>query len=198
MKRLSPEEERQLLDECINWGRKDLLVKQYLHLIKKTVRGELTKNGVLHVEDDLEELQNDVFVRLFDRKCKRLRQYDPGKGKGLVRWIRMIARQAVRDAVAKKDPHAMPHSRDLIPFDEIREELALERYLRQDKSEKVLSIKSTMPHLTPAQRQVVQLHFFGNPPMPLEKIAALMNRDIKSIYSLKFRAIKKMKELLNE
>ncbi len=102
MKKLTAEEERQLLDECINNNRCDRLVEQYGGLIYSTVRRVFLIRGAALLKEDLEEAHQDVFLHIFDKDCKPLRLYREGEGYSLGRWIRRIASNSAKNYLRKK------------------------------------------------------------------------------------------------
>lgn len=102
MKHLTCEEERQLLDECLNHERCDELVGQYGGVIYSRVREVFAIRGAAPLKEDLDEAFQDVFLQLFDDNRRRLRLYREGEGHSLGRWIGKIASNAAKNYLRKK------------------------------------------------------------------------------------------------
>ena len=102
MKRLTTEEERELLHECIVKGRKDELAEQYLNLVYETIRKTLILKNVQSTDEDIKELRNEVFLKLFNKDCRKLKQFKEGAGLSLASWIMMITSRSVLDVLRKK------------------------------------------------------------------------------------------------
>jgi len=202
MKELSKEEEHQILDECLNQGKKEGFVRQYYRLIIKIVRDRVEKESLFYSKEDIDDTVHDVFVRLFDNHCRRLRQYDPVKGKNLAYWIILITLQTTGDFITrkKKDKVFEPESGetdDENPSPALNCEMNLyQEENRMEARSELRRIMKLMDQLTPEQQLIFHLSFFDNPPLLPEEIAEMTGKSIKAVYSLKFRAVQQLKELL--
>ena len=189
MKRLSPEEERQLLYECIICGKKEKLVQQYWNPVYHIVRKTLTMKNVHFTHEDIEDLRNEVFVKLFDRGCRRLRQYREELGHGLAGWIALIANRTVLNYLRKKGFNSLSRKNTRVPIEEIpdlkhknnRLEVMEERRIIQDAMEKLPS----------RDRLVLKLHYYHE--LSLPEVASLIHTSVGAIYTIKFRAIERLR-----
>ncbi|MEE4358003.1 MAG: sigma-70 family RNA polymerase sigma factor [Desulfococcaceae bacterium] len=202
MKAISKEEEEQILDECLKQGKKEGIVRQYYRLILKIVRDRVEKESLFYSREDIDDIVHDVFVRLFDNHCRRLRQYDPVKGKNLAYWIILISLQTASDFITrkKKDKVFETESEETDENDPVRG-LKYEINLQQEENRmearsELRQIIRLTEQLTPEQQLVMQLSFFDKPPLTPEEIAEMTGKSIKAVYSLKFRAVQQLKELL--
>jgi RNA polymerase sigma factor (sigma-70 family) len=143
----------------------------------------------------LEDLRNEVFVRLFDKGCKKLRQYRPGAGLGLAGWIKLIAGQTVKMYLRKKDRHGTLGDNKLLSADELIQEIggkAPEGQLEaREKLRQVAEMLETFPH---QERLVLKLHFFDG--LTLEQIANFTHKKIGNVYAIKSRGLKRLREVL--
>ena len=73
------EKEQQILDECLFEDKKDGLVIEYGNLIYFTIRRTLLFYNLHFTEEDIEDFHIEVFIRLFEDNCRKLRQFDPKK-----------------------------------------------------------------------------------------------------------------------
>jgi RNA polymerase sigma factor (sigma-70 family) len=189
MKRLSPEEERQLLHECIVCGGKHKVIQQYWNLVYYTVRKTLTIKGVSFTEDDIGDLRNEVFIKLFDRGCRRLRQYREELGHGLAGWIALIANRTVLNYLRKKGFNSLSRKNTRVSIEEILDlrhkknslEVMEERRLIQDAMEKLPS----------RDRLVLKLHYYHE--LSLPEVASLIHTSVGATYTIKSRAIERLR-----
>ncbi len=193
MNRLSPEEERQLLYECIISGKKHKLVQQYWNLVYHTVRKTFTVKHVPFTQEDIEDLRNEVFVQLFDKGCWRLRQYREELGHGLAGWITLIANRTVLNYLRKRGFDSLSWQNTRVPIEEILD-------LKQEKNslevmEERRLIQDAMEKLPSRDRLVLKLHYYHE--LSLLDVASAIHRTAGATYTIKSRAIKRLKALIN-
>lgn len=189
MKRLSPEEDRQLLYECIVCGNKEKLVQQYWNLVCHIVRKTLTMKNVRFTHEDIEDLRNEVFLKLFDKGCWRLKQYREELGHGLAGWIALIANRTVLNDLRKKGFNGLSRKNTRVPIEEIVDlknkknslEVMEERRLIQDAMEKLPS----------RDRLVLKLHYYHE--LSLPEVASLIHTSVGAVYTIKSRAIERLR-----
>jgi len=214
--KLTKEEELQLLHDCINAGGCDRLVQYYWKPVFFMVRKTFILTGVSFTEDELEDLRGEVFLNLFDNKCKKLRQYKADMGLSLTSWIKMIAYQTVKMYLRKSDRSGILGPYKTLSLDRLREELGLENggemmsdpgktpsqmmedmenlTQRLDAREQLARFLESIENLPPFDQFVLKLHFFDG--LPLSEIADRLGKEIGNIYTIKFRAIKRLKKLM--
>lgn len=73
----------------------DAFVKHYAGIIQAAVR------RVTGTEGEIDDLVQEVFVRLCKDDCRLLKQYDPTRS-GLSTWLTIVARSTARDAVRRR------------------------------------------------------------------------------------------------
>jgi len=76
-------------------------VRRYAGLIVAAVRAVARDTG------DVEDLAQEVFLRLCKDDFRLLRSYDPSRA-GLSTWITIVARSTARDAMRRKRPVSVP------------------------------------------------------------------------------------------
>jgi len=104
MKKLTKDEEKQLLYNVIVLDNKEMIVQQYWRLVYDTVRRAFNRLNVEICEQDIEDMTQEIFIRLFDDDCRRLKIFNPMYG-CLSSWIVRISSNAVIDCLRKKkDP----------------------------------------------------------------------------------------------
>lgn len=196
-KKLTPEEEREILSECIVHRRCEKLSEQYRHLIYRTVQKTFIYKNAPLIKEELEEVQQDVFVQLFDDDCRRLRQYKEGGGRNLAGWVILIANRTALNHLRIKDPHAVVSRQYLMLFEDVREEFDVrQEFNRLEARQKLMKVIEAVKLLPPLEKKVFTLHYLED--RSLTEIAATMNREIGNIYTIKSRAVKRLKEFVGD
>ena len=91
-------------------GAWEAFVRRYAGLIVTAVRGVAREAG------EVEDLTQEVFVRLCRNDFRLLRSYDPERA-GLSTWITIVARSTARDASRRHRPMVVPI--DAVPVVEV-------------------------------------------------------------------------------
>lgn len=198
MRRLTPEEEREILNECLKYDRCERLARQYWNLIYKTVEKTFIYKNAPLVKEELEEVQQDVFVQLFDDNRRRLRQYREGGGRNLAGWIILIAHRTALNHLRGKDPHSIVSHRYLTLFEDLKENImdGRKEVNRLEARQTLMQILDVVDKLPRLEYSVFKYHYFDE--LSLPEIATKMNREIGNIYTIKSRAIKRLKKLIAE
>jgi RNA polymerase sigma-70 factor (ECF subfamily) len=79
----------------------DAFVRRYGGLIVAAVRGIVTAQA------EIEDLTQEVFVRLCKDDFRLLRSYDPARA-SLSTWLTIVARSTVRDALRRRRAEMVP------------------------------------------------------------------------------------------
>src|SRR5207245_7871847 len=114
----------------------DACVRGYGGLIVAAVR------GVAPPHADIEDLTQDVFVRLCKDDFRLLRTYDPARA-ALSTWLTIVARSTARDALRRRRV-------DSVPIEAVRE-----ARLAVDPVEPVRKLKLPEALLSPRQREIL-------------------------------------------
>lgn len=192
------QEEKEMLDECVQFNRCERLVNKYLGIIRNFITEAFKRRYVYDfTHDDIKEHQNSVFLKLFENEREILRIYDESKGKTLKGWIRMIADQTVGMYLRKKDRVGYLGKNQLMPIEELTEELGIADYEKRYEARDMLKrIEDAMKKLPHRERLILLLYFDDG--LSSEEIASMQNRKRNSIDQIKHRAIRHLKEILGE
>lgn len=189
------EEDRQLLSRCFSGDRKasETLVRRFSDLVYRSVQYTLMAKNVSFDIQDLEDLHNTVFLKLFEQGCKKLRQYQGKNGCSLASWIRMIAVRTVLDHLRKKGVDAMVWQKKRVPLEELPELKAddVEFGSQIEKAEQARLLQDSMQRLPPRDRLFVKLHFDQG--LSVAEVAEAMHLSIGNAYTIKHRAIQRLK-----
>jgi len=147
-------------------------VRRYAGLILAAVRGTGAAAG------DIEDLVQEVFVRLCKNDFRLLRSYDPARA-GLSTWITIVARSTARDALRRRRPEGVPI--DAVP----------EAHLAVDPIEPTRKIK--LPEALLSQRQREILGMLYDRDMDVADIARHLGIDPQTVRSAHHKAMIKLR-----
>ena len=188
-------EDRRLLVQCIAGDREasEVFVRRFSNLIYKSVLYTLRTKHVAYTQQDLEDLHNTIFLQLFEKGCKKLMQYEGINGCSLASWIRIVAVRMVLNHVRKKGLDAITWQKRQIPFDELHDLKGgtVEPLVLMEEAEKERLLQDGIQSLPPRDRLFMKLHFDQG--LPVEEVASAMRITIQNVYTLKHRAIQKLR-----
>ena len=158
------------------WG---LFVERYAGVIyaavQRTIRGRASADPTASLED----LVQNVFVRLLARDAHLLRSYDPGRA-SLVTWLTVVARSTALDALRKKRLAAAP----------LNPELQTASGADTRASLVVADIPADL--LSPRQKLVLELLFDRNLAVP--QVAHVLGIEAQTVRSAKHKALQRLRE----
>ena len=150
----------------------DAFVRRYGGLVVAAVR------GVASVYGDIEDLTQDVFVRLCKDDFRLLRSYDPVRA-SLSTWITIVARSTARDRLRRRRPESVPI--DAVP----------EAQLAIDPVEPVEKLKLPEALLSPRQREILAMLYDRE--MEVAEIARALGIDPQTVRSAHHKAMLKLR-----
>ena len=150
----------------------EAFVRRYAGLVAAAVR------GVAREAAEVEDLAQEVFVRLCKDDFRLLRSYDPTRA-GLSTWITIVARSTARDAMRRHRPvlmaiEAVPESRLAVDPIEPAERLKLPEAL-----------------LSPRQREILTMLYDRE--MEVAEIANALGIDPQTVRSAHHKAMVKLR-----
>ncbi len=194
MKR-SDDEDRRLISQCAAGDKQgsEAFVRKFSSLVYWAVQNLLVLRHVRFTSDDLEDLHNTVFLKLFENQCKRLRQYKGDKGCSLATWIRTIAVRLTLNHLRKKGLDSMEGRDQLVPLEDVphltEERADPWKFLEASEQEHLL--RDGIRSLPPRDRLFLKLHFDKGLSIP--QVAETMSVSVQNAYTIKHRAIQKLK-----
>ena len=150
----------------------DAFVRRYGGLVVAAGR------GVASVYGDVEDLTQDVFVRLCKDDFRLLRSYDPGRA-SLSTWITIVARSTARDGLRRRRAESVPI--DAVP----------EAQLAIDPVEPVEKLKLPDALLSPRQREILAMLYDRE--MDVAEIARALGIDRQTVRSAHHKAMLKLR-----
>jgi RNA polymerase sigma factor (sigma-70 family) len=147
-------------------------VRRYGGLIVAAVR------GIAPVRGDIEDLTQEVFVRLCKDNFRLLRSYDPARA-ALSTWLTIVARSTARDALRRRR------------FDSVPIEAVPEAQLAVQPVEPVRKLKLPEALLSPRQREILAMLY--DQEMEVAEIARALGIDPQTVRSAHHKAMVKLR-----
>jgi RNA polymerase sigma-70 factor (ECF subfamily) len=142
-------------------------------------------------------LHNTVFLRLLEKRCRRLRRFKGKNGCSLASWIRVVTVRTVLDHLRQ--------TRDALSRASMRESIETLTHFKADlpepwqlldRFEQSEIVRRAMASLPPRDRLFIKLHFMEGTSQ--SDIAEIMNIPRNTVYSLKHRAIERLKKIIEK
>jgi RNA polymerase sigma factor (sigma-70 family) len=153
-------------------GAWEAFVRRYAGLVAAAVR------GVAREAAEVEDLAQEVFLRLCKDDFRLLRSYDPTRA-GLSTWITIVARSTARDAMRRYRPVLTPI--EAVP----------EGRLAVDPVEPIQKLKLPDALLSPRQREILTMLYDRE--MEVAEIAAALGIDPQTVRSAHHKAMVKLR-----
>lgn len=153
-------------------GAWEVFVRRHAGLVVAAVR------GITHEPSEVEDLTQDVFLRLCKDDFRLLRSYDPARA-SLSTWLTIVARSTARDARRRRRPEPVPL--DAVP----------EGRLAVDPVEPVGRLKLPEALLSPRQRQILAMLYDRE--MEVPEVAAALGIDRQTVRSAHHKAMLKLR-----
>jgi RNA polymerase sigma-70 factor (ECF subfamily) len=153
-------------------GAWEAFVRRYAGLVAAAVR------GVAREAAEVEDLAQEVFLRLCKDDFRLLRSYDPARA-GLSTWITIVARSTARDAMRRYRPVLTPI--DAVP----------EGRLAVVPVEPIQKLKLPDALLSPRQREILTMLYDRE--MEVAEIAAALGIDPQTVRSAHHKAMVKLR-----
>jgi RNA polymerase sigma-70 factor (ECF subfamily) len=150
----------------------DAFVRRYGGLVVAAVRGVAT------AQPEVEDLTQEVFVRLCKDDFRLLRGYDPARA-SLSTWITIVARSTARDGLRRRRAETVPI--DFVP----------EAQLAVDPVEPVQKLKLPEALLSPRQREILTMLYDRE--MDVAEVAQALSIDPQTVRSAHHKAMVKLR-----
>jgi len=191
----SLEENRLLLAACFSGDRDahEKLVRQFSDLVYRVIQHTFSVKDISYTRYDLEDLHNGIFLRLFENRCKRLKQYKGKNGCSLASWIRIIAVRTVIDYFRKESVDALNRSKTAAPLEVIdyMETEEPEPWAEMDREDQWHMIQNGLEDLRPRDKLFLKLHFLER--LSVGEVANVMGLSESNAHSMKHRALKRLR-----
>jgi RNA polymerase sigma factor (sigma-70 family) len=188
-------EDRQLLSECFSGDGKasETLIRRYSDLVYRFIQRTYIAKHISFNSQDLEDLHNTVFLKLFENNCKKLRQYQGNNGCSLASWIRIITVRIVLSHLRKKGLDAVAWQKKRMSFEDLPElaEDEATPIKKMEQAEQEHLLRGGIRKLPPRDRLFMKLYFEQG--LSVSEVAEAMHLSAANAYTIKHRAVKKLR-----
>jgi RNA polymerase sigma factor (sigma-70 family) len=187
--------DRQILKGCISGEKKarEEFVIRFSNPVYQCIQFTLKAKNISFSQQDLEDLHNTVFLNFFDKRCKKLRQYRGKNGCSVFSWIRLITVRTAIDYIRKAGRDVIVRASEEFNFDNLPDLVhdGFEPLARMEKAEQKEQLMEGLEALMPRDRLFLQLHCLHG--VSIQKVADMLQISENNAYSLKHRAIDRLK-----
>jgi RNA polymerase sigma factor (sigma-70 family) len=194
----SSDEDRDLVSRCLQDQRKaaETLVRRFSDLVYRSVQHTLAAKHVPFSRPDVEDLHSTIFLKLFEDRCRKLRQYEGRNGCSLASWVRIVAVRTVLDQLREKGVDALSWRQMKVPLErlpELAEDLG-EPEAAVERGERQRMVQMGVEKLPPRDRLFLKLHFEEG--LLIAEVAETMGLSLDHAYTIKHRAIQRLKSIV--
>ena len=190
--------DQEILHGCISEDMhyREAFVRLFSDFVYKTVQYTLKTKTNYNRKMEVEDLHNTVFVKLFEKRCHKLRQYKGKNGCSLASWIRLITIRTVIDYIRKTNTDALSKQKNDDYYDIIDnlEANSPDPFTLMNKTEQHHLIQKGLTSLKPRDRIFIKLHFING--LSIHEVAKAMNITETNAHTIKHRAVKRLKETI--
>jgi RNA polymerase sigma factor (sigma-70 family) len=186
--------DRDLVDGCVSGNKKALetFIRRFSDPVYRTIQYTFKSRNTSHAKPDLQDLHNNVFVHLFEDRCRRLKQYKGKNGCSLHSWVRIITVRLVIDHLRKEANSPLGWRKTNLPLETFApEEKDFQPWIHMDRSKQKDLVLAGMKELMPRDRLFLRLHFMGD--LSIQEVADIMNISTANAHTLKHRALKRLR-----
>jgi RNA polymerase sigma-70 factor, ECF subfamily len=192
--------DKELIGGCLEGDEtaREEFVRRFSRLVYNCIQGTFKSKSARIGLQDVEDLHNSVFLSFFDRRCRKLRQYEGRNGCSLASWVRMVTVRCVLDHLRRgSDPLERPEKPISL---ELTEEPAAGEQAsplsRMMEKERQVLVQQAMQRLSSRDRLMLQLHCIEE--RPLAQVALILGISEDNSHSVKHRAIRRLRETAAE
>ena len=187
-----------MLAKCIAGDRvaAESFVRQFSDPVYRSVQYILKKKNVSFNHHDLEDLHNTVFLLLFEDGCRRLETFSGKNGCSLKTWLKIVTVRIVLNHLRKKGLDSFQWKRKQIPFEIIYDYQSDQKdaFAMLEHYQQIEILQNSINKLSHRDRLFFKLYF--NCEMPISEIAEIMNISVNNAYTVKHRAIRRLKAII--
>ncbi len=195
----SVQEDRRLLSRCLDGDREasELFVRRFSGLIYHSVRHTLAAKGIPFSSEDLEDLHNTIFLHLFENRGRKLSQYQGKNGCSLASWLRVVAVRIVLNYIRDSGSYKAFRQEKQAPFENlsVQDKEALGPLALMEQAERRRLLQSAIQLLSPRDRLFMKLYFEDG--LVIEEVAAALRISVQNAYTVKHRAVQRLRSHLS-
>lgn len=181
--------------DCLFCCQRQAFIMHYWRLVESTVIKVFSLKAVPHTQEGIEDMRNEIFLKMLENNCKKLWQYQESRGRSLAGWIVMIANQTVLADLRSKAVLNTANQSKLIPIKEVFGLPASENHL-YDLKEQAHILRSAMDELPAKGRLILKMYYFHE--LEFETIAGYLKMKKGAVYTAKSRALNQLTDIVRK
>lgn len=188
-----------ILSGCIKGDRdfQEAFVMRFSNLVYDRIHRTLKKVNTQINQQHIEDLHQTVFLKLFDQKCRKLKQYKGKNGCSLGSWICVVTMRIVLDYLSRgTDALAHRHPSETL---DLAVELHAPGPLPSDQlttAEHWRQIEMGLKQLKMRDQLVIRMHYCDG--YPMKNIGKALGISKENIHSVKHRALKRLRSKIKK
>jgi RNA polymerase sigma factor (sigma-70 family) len=185
-----------LRDGCINGDKNaaERFVVTYSDAVYRGVQSTLRSRGVPHAVDDLKDIHNSVFLQIFEKNCRKLRQFKGTNNCSLKTWVRVITVRATLNFIRKRGYDGLADQRKAVDIDALQDlqDRGQSPLQHLEQVEQWRLLESAMQVLPPRDRLFMRLHLEKGLSVP--EVASAMRLSVNNAHTVKHRVIARLRD----
>ncbi len=191
-----PSNDLKLVKKCVSGdrGAAEIFVREYSDIIYRSIQHTLIVKHIKFTMSDLEDIHNTVFLQLFEKKRRKLKQYQGKNGCSLKTWLRVVTVRIVLNHIRKKGFDSISRHKKQVDLEALTELKTDEitPLAMMEKSEQSEFLKQKIEMLSARDQVFLKLHFIQE--LSIFETSEIMGISAQNAYTLKHRAIKKLQD----
>lgn len=187
--------DKQLVAGCLDADAavQEIFVRQFSNLVYAAILGVVKSKTVVLSQHDIEDLHSAVFLQLFEKRCRKLGQFEGKNGCSLASWVRMISVRTVLDHLRRRTDVLARQDR-LVSMDAIYDlqSHTPSQWDRLAQSEQAKLIERGLRQLSDRDQLMIRMHCLDG--CSLKQMAEVLRVSPGNVHSVKHRAVQRLKQ----
>lgn len=192
--------DQELIAGCVGGDRQMQahFVRRYADDVYVAVQCTLKSRTAAFSRQEVEDLQNTVFLQLLERNCRKIGQFKGKNGCSLKSWVKIIATRIAVDHLRSRGTDALAHQHTSEISDVMANVCAdgSNPLAHVESAEQNHILQRCLETLKPAETLVIKLHFYRG--LTIREAAGLMRITESNAYVIKHRAVQRLREKLEK
>ena len=187
--------DKQLVAGCLDADTavQETFVRQYSNLVYAAILGVVKAKTVVLSQHDIEDLHSTVFLQLFEKRCRKLGQFQGKNSCSLASWVRMISVRTVLDHLRRRKDVLARQDR-LVSVDAIfdLQSHTSSPWDRLAQTEQAQLMEKGLQQLSDRDQLMIRMHCLEG--CSLKRMAEVLKVSPGNVHSVKHRAVQRLKQ----
>jgi len=192
-------EEKQLIAACIAGNRDaaEALVRKFSDHVYAAVQQTLRNRNVSFVREDCEDFHNIVFLKLFENRFKKLKQFKGKNGCSLKTWLRVVVVRLILNHLREKKIGSLGYQRKVMAYHHLPEFFderpsALHQI---EQTDRIKQLQQALQEISTRDRLFFKLHM--EKALSIQEVAKIMKISVPNSYTIKHRVIQRLRSFMS-